>query len=137
MNASQAAKSAVSDILGAVDVQDGIRAPKTMPDGSPMSAQKVLDAGQGVLDRLTEDQLLPQGLRGSVTLRQAQAGTWWTNPDGMSASLLVNNAVTGGKQFVFGKDQKPITIDYRRLPEAGGTPVPGAVADPAALGMQQ
>ena len=137
MNASQAAKSAVSDILGAVDVQDGIRAPKTMPDGSPMSAQKVLDAGQGVMSRLTEDQLLPQGLRGSVTLRQAQAGTWWTNPDGMSASLLVNNAVTGGKQFVFGKDQKPITIDYRRLPEAGGTPVPGAMADPAALGMQQ
>jgi len=148
--APQAAKDAVSDILGAVDVHNFIRAPTQLPDGTPFSAQKVEDAGTGVVARLNDAALMPptalnpatgkmEPVRGYLTLRQAQQGQWYTNTDGQSVSLVVNRsaAMGGGTQYVRGPDGKPISFDYRAVPSmpAGGVPATGDL-DPDVIGRQ-
>lgn len=127
MEPGAAAKRAYDMVLGNVDVNGSIRAPKTI-NGQPFGADKVIDAGQTVQQNLTQDKLLPEGRQGFVTVDQARAGQWVTNQDGMSVSLMVPRA-TGGTMLVLGKDGKPITMDYKSLPSADpqrpGQNIPG------------
>lgn len=123
MDPTQAAKTAYAQVLGNTDVSGFIRAPKTL-NGQPFSAQKVLDAGQSVTDHLRDGDLQ------DVTAAQAKQGSWATNPDGMGATLLVQNA-SGSWRMVRGReDGRPVRIDYRTLPA-----VTASSQTPNALGI--
>lgn len=115
MDPTQAAKTAYTQVLGNTDVSGFIRAPKTL-NGQPFSAQKVLDAGDGVTRGLTD-----AALQGGVTAAQAKQGSWATNPDGMGATLLVQNA-SGSWRMVRRTDGAPVQIDYRALPAVTASP---------------
>jgi hypothetical protein len=105
-----AVKNAYNNIVGDnVDIdRGGLRVPKTLPNGVPMSAALVRTATDKVEAGLTEADLRP-----GITLAEARGGTWRTNPDGLTATLY---AVKGPNWVpVQHSDLRPVTIDFRQL----------------------
>jgi hypothetical protein len=122
---TSAVKKATDAIFANASFAPGIRAPTTLADGSPFSAQKVIDAGNAKTADLTDADLAP-----GVTAVQARAGRWVTNPDGKSVSLQVQNTDNTWK-IVNTSSNNPVTMRYDNLYRSAGPPV----ATPLDFGM--
>ena len=120
---TSAVKKATDAIFANASFAQGIRAPTTLADGSPFSAQKVIDAGNAKTADLSDADLAP-----GTTAAQARAGRWVTNPDGQSVSLQVQNSDNTWK-IVNTSSNNPVTMRYDNLYRSAGP----SVATPSAL----
>lgn len=120
LGADASAQRAVKEIVDAKYEMSGMtRAPKTF-NGRPLGVEAVLGAGRTVLDSLKAEDLA----QGTATLRQAQRGSWVTNPDGAGVTLVAP-AAQGGYLPVRRKDGSYVSMSFGDLPAAKAETIPG------------